>query len=67
MRYFPVVGEDAATRVRPPSRHRAAVWRELRETGALPLGQGARAVPDVPERVFAHLRAFSDGSDEGAR
>ncbi|WP_435644511.1 Chromate resistance protein ChrB [Streptomyces sp. H49] len=53
--------------MRPPSRHRAAVSRELRETGALPLGQGVWAVPDVPERVFAHLRAFSDGSDEGAR
>ncbi|MET8612367.1 Chromate resistance protein ChrB [Streptomyces misionensis] len=53
--------------MRPPSRHRAAVWRELRETGALPLGQGVWAVPDVPERVFAHLRAFSHGSDEGAR
>lgn len=31
-----------------PSRHRVAVWRELRQTGALSLGQGTWAVPDVP-------------------
>ena len=36
-----------------PSRHRVAVWRELRAIGALSLGQGAWAVPDVP--------AFADG------
>jgi hypothetical protein len=36
-----------------PSRHRVAVWRELRKTGALSLGQGVWAVPDVP--------AFADG------
>jgi hypothetical protein len=34
-----------------PSRHRVAVWRELRKIGAVPLGQGAWAAPDVP--VFA--------------
>ena len=34
-----------------PSRHRVAVWRELRRVGALSMGQGAWAVPDVP--VFA--------------
>ncbi|TMR07446.1 chromate resistance protein ChrB [Actinomadura soli] len=34
-----------------PSRHRVAVWRELRRMGALSLGQGVWAVPDVP--VFA--------------
>ncbi len=34
-----------------PSRHRVAVWRELRKIGALSLGQGIWAVPDVP--VFA--------------
>ena len=34
-----------------PSRHRVAVWRELRRVGALSLGQGVWAVPDVP--VFA--------------
>lgn len=31
-----------------PSRHRVAVWRELRRVGALSLGQGTWAVPDVP-------------------
>ncbi|MGW3101373.1 Chromate resistance protein ChrB [Streptomyces sp. NPDC001100] len=34
-----------------PSRHRVAVWRELRRIGALSLGQGVWAVPDVA--VFA--------------
>ncbi len=36
-----------------PSRHRVAVWRELRRVGALSLGQGAWAVPDAP--------VFTDG------
>ncbi|WP_025356967.1 Chromate resistance protein ChrB [Kutzneria albida] len=36
-----------------PSRHRVAVWRELRRIGALSLGQGVWGVPDVP--------VFSDG------
>ena len=34
-----------------PSRYRVAVWRELRKIGALSLGQGVWAVPEVP--VFA--------------
>ncbi|MFC5719427.1 Chromate resistance protein ChrB [Streptomyces gamaensis] len=34
-----------------PSRHRVAVWRELRKVGALSLGQGVWAAPEVP--VFA--------------
>lgn len=34
-----------------PSRHRVAVWRELRKMGALSLGQGVWAAPDLP--VFA--------------
>ncbi|MQY24365.1 hypothetical protein NRB20_75000 [Nocardia sp. RB20] len=34
-----------------PSRHRVAVWRELRRVGALQIGQGVWVVPDVP--VFA--------------
>ena len=34
-----------------PSRHRVAVWRELRRIGALSVGQGVWAVPDAP--VFA--------------
>ena len=31
-----------------PSRHRVAVWRELRKVGALSLGQGVWASPDLP-------------------
>jgi DNA-binding transcriptional regulator PaaX len=34
-----------------PSRHRVAVWRELRRTGAVSLAQGVWMVPDAP--VFA--------------
>jgi hypothetical protein len=36
-----------------PSRHRVAVWRELRRAGAVLLGQGVWAVPDAP--------VFTDG------
>jgi hypothetical protein len=35
-----------------PSRHRVAVWRELRRTGALSLGQGVWALPATP--AFEH-------------
>src|SRR5262245_30381095 len=35
-----------------PSRHRVAVWRELRRAGALPLSQGVWALPATP--AFAH-------------
>src|SRR4051794_8916937 len=31
-----------------PSRHRVAVWRELRRAGAVQLGQGCWALPDAP-------------------
>jgi len=31
-----------------PSRHRVAVWRELRRSGAIPLGQGIWALPQLP-------------------
>jgi hypothetical protein len=31
-----------------PARHRMALWRELRRSGAIPLGQGVWAVPDLP-------------------
>ncbi|MEO7837182.1 MAG: Chromate resistance protein ChrB [Acidimicrobiales bacterium] len=31
-----------------PSRHRVAVWRELRRGGAIPLAAGAWALPDTP-------------------
>ena len=30
-----------------PSRHRVGVWREVRRAGAVPLGQGCWAVPEV--------------------
>jgi flagellar biosynthesis regulator FlaF len=49
-----------------PSRHRVAVWRELRRVGALPLGQGVWALPASPafeqglERAVA-LIARGDG------
>ena len=36
-----------------PSRHRVAVWRELRRTGAVSLGQSAWLAPSAP--------AFTDG------
>jgi len=42
-----------------PSRHRVAVWRELRRTGALMLGQGVWAVPTTP--------AFTGGLDRAVR
>ena len=49
-----------------PSRHRVAVWRELRRAGAVPLGQGCWAVPDVPaagDRIAraTELAARGDG------
>ncbi|MCI0142991.1 chromate resistance protein ChrB [Arthrobacter bambusae] len=31
-----------------PSRHRVAVWRELRRFGGVPVGQGTWTAPDVP-------------------
>lgn len=31
-----------------PSRHRVAVWRELRRVGAVQLGQGSWALPEAP-------------------
>ncbi|WP_091519673.1 Chromate resistance protein ChrB [Microlunatus soli] len=34
-----------------PSRHRVAAWRRLRKAGALSLGPGVWAVPDVPAFV----------------
>lgn len=41
-----------------PSRHRVAVWRELRRIGALSLGQGTWAVPDVPGVTDGVARAI---------
>ncbi len=31
-----------------PAKHRMAVWRELRRSGAISIGQGAWALPDTP-------------------
>ena len=31
-----------------PARHRMALWRSLRRTGAVPLGQAAWALPELP-------------------
>lgn len=41
-----------------PSRHRVAVWRELRRLGALSLGQGVWAVPATPAFVPGLERAI---------
>jgi DNA-binding transcriptional regulator PaaX len=40
-----------------PSRYRVAVWRELRRVGAVPLGQGCWAVPEVPAVADGVARA----------
>ena len=40
-----------------PTRHRVAVWRELRRVGALLLSQGTWAVPDVPAVAEGVARA----------
>jgi len=42
-----------------PSRHRVAVWRELRRTGAVPIGQSAWLAPAAP--------AFADGIGRAVR
>lgn len=39
-----------------PSRHRVAVWRELRKLGAIALGHGTWAIPDVPALMTALSR-----------
>lgn len=50
-----------------PSRHRVAVWRELRRVGAVPLGQGCWAVPDVPavaDRIARAVELAGRGAGE---
>src|SRR5262249_36574655 len=42
-----------------PSRHRVAVWRELRSIGALSLGHGVWVVPTTP--------AFTDGLERAVK
>lgn len=41
-----------------PSRHRVAVWREMRRVGAVQLGQGSWALPDAPVFVDAVSRVI---------
>jgi hypothetical protein len=50
-----------------PSRHRVAVWRELRRIGALPLGQGVWAVPDVPVFADGTARAITMTEQAGGQ
>ncbi|WP_043262783.1 Chromate resistance protein ChrB [Streptomyces sp. CT34] len=50
-----------------PSRHRVAVWRELRKVGALSLGQGVWAVPDVPTFADGARRAVELTDAAGGR
>ena len=50
-----------------PSRHRVAVWREVRRTGAVLLGQGCWAVPDVPafaEKISRAVELAERGEGE---
>jgi hypothetical protein len=50
-----------------PSRHRVAVWRELRRVGALMLGQGVWAVPTTPaftQGLERALKAAERGDGE---
>ncbi|MER6992592.1 Chromate resistance protein ChrB [Saccharopolyspora hirsuta] len=50
-----------------PSRHRVAVWRELRKVGALSLGQGVWSVPDVPVFAEGIARAVELTEQAGGR
>jgi Protein ChrB, N-terminal len=45
-----------------PARHRIGLWRELRRIGAVPLGQGTWALPELPviEPALTKLRHLSD-------
>src|SRR5262245_28427355 len=51
-----------------PSRHRVAVWRELRRVGALSLGQGVWALPATPafEQGLERAVALIERSDGNA-
>lgn len=42
-----------------PSRHRVAVWRELRRSGAVALGQSVWAMPDQPHFAEAAQRTVA--------
>jgi hypothetical protein len=47
-----------------PARHRIGLWRELRRAGAVPLGQGSWALPDVPAISLAvgKMRAHAEAA-----
>src|SRR6478735_3616924 len=47
-----------------PARHRMGVWRELRRSGAVALGQATWAVPDLPavEPLLTRLAALVDAA-----
>lgn len=46
-----------------PSRHRVAVWRELRRAGAVPAASGAWTVPDLPAftEALPVVRSLAEG------
>lgn len=48
-----------------PSRHRVAVWRELRKTGAVPVSQGTWALPSTETFHAALDRAATLASEGG--
>jgi hypothetical protein len=47
-----------------PARHRIALWREFRRSGAVPLGQSAWAVPHLPavEPLLVKARSLTDAA-----
>jgi DNA-binding transcriptional regulator PaaX len=48
-----------------PARYRMALWRELRRSGAIPLGQAVWAVPDLPavRPLLKRLADLVEGAD----
>lgn len=50
-----------------PSRHRVAVWRELRRAGALPVGAGTWALPSTPLAIATidKVRELIDRAPDG--
>lgn len=48
-----------------PSRHRVAVWRELRKAGAVPVAQGTWALPAAPLFTAALERASALAAEGG--
>jgi len=46
-----------------PSRHRVAVWRELRRTGAVPIGSGTWLLPAVHAGLLERVGALVERGD----